>query len=90
MVQKRHQEEISGPCDSIDSAPLAEDLPRPKRELKKSRKARENEAQSQLHWYSSRRRPTRKKQAPPQRGSIQLFYLEQGYQSVKNKPIKAR
>jgi Transposase IS4 len=63
MVQKHHQEEISGPSDSIDYAPLAADLPRPKREIKKSRKARENEAQSQLPFVPSSTQTTR--QATP-------------------------
>lgn len=45
MVQKRHQEEISGPQDTIRSAPFASELPRPKRSRRKTRKATENEAQ---------------------------------------------
>jgi hypothetical protein len=31
MTQKHHQEEISGPLDSIEAAKLFEDLPKPKR-----------------------------------------------------------
>ena len=42
MVQKRHQEEISGPSDSLEDAPNASELPRPKRNRILSRKAREN------------------------------------------------
>jgi hypothetical protein len=47
MPQKHHQEEISGPLDTIEAASLAKDLPRPKRARIQSRKARENGAQSQ-------------------------------------------
>ena len=47
MTQKHHQEEISGPLDTIEAAPLAKDLPRPKRARIQSRKARENQAQNQ-------------------------------------------
>jgi hypothetical protein len=47
MPQKHHQEEISGPLDTIEAASLARDLPRPKRARIQSRKARENRAQSQ-------------------------------------------
>lgn len=46
MVHKTHQEEISGPSDKVDDALLAKDLPRPKRDRKPSRKAKENEAES--------------------------------------------
>ena len=48
MTQKHHQEEISGPLDTIEAAPLAKDLPRPKRARIQSRKAQENQAQSSL------------------------------------------
>ena len=48
MTQKHHQEEISGPLDSIEAAPLAKDLPRPKRARIQSRKAQENQAQNSL------------------------------------------
>ena len=47
IPQKHHQEEISGPLDTIKAAPLAKDLSRPKRARIQSRKARENQAQSQ-------------------------------------------
>ncbi|KAF7505305.1 hypothetical protein GJ744_001092 [Endocarpon pusillum] len=47
MVHKTHQEEISGPSDKANDATLARDLPRPKRKLILSRKARENESQNQ-------------------------------------------
>jgi Transposase IS4 len=47
MTQKHHQEEISGPLDSIEAAQLFEDLPKPKRARIQSRKARENRAQTQ-------------------------------------------
>jgi Transposase IS4 len=47
MTQKRHQEEISGPLDSVEAAPLARDLSPPKRARIQSRKVRENQAQSQ-------------------------------------------
>ncbi len=47
MVQKRHQEEISGPTDTIEAAPLTKDCPRLKRARIQSRKAQENQAQSQ-------------------------------------------
>ena len=46
MVQKHHQEEISGPSDLIEEAPYASELPRPKRTCILSRKARENRDQS--------------------------------------------
>ncbi|KAF7508216.1 hypothetical protein GJ744_009513 [Endocarpon pusillum] len=46
MVQKHHQEEISGPLDTIEAAPLAKDLPYPKRARIESRKALENRAQT--------------------------------------------
>ena len=48
MTQKHHQEEISGPIDAIEAAPLAKDCPRPKRARIQSRKVQENQAQSQL------------------------------------------
>ena len=48
MTQKHHQEEISGPLDTIEAAPLASDLPRPKRARIQSKKALENRAQNQL------------------------------------------
>ena len=48
MTQKHHQEEISGPIDAIEAAPLAKDCPRPKRTRIQSRKVQENQAQSQL------------------------------------------
>lgn len=62
MVQKRHQGEISGPLDSVNSAPLASDLTRPKRERFRSLKVVENDAQSELqlipiHPRTSERRP---------------------------------
>jgi hypothetical protein len=47
MTRKHHQEEISGPLDSIEAAQLLEDLPKPKRARIQSRKARENRAQTQ-------------------------------------------
>ena len=47
MTQKHHQEEISGPNDTIEAAPLAKDCPRPKRTRIQSRKAQENQVQSQ-------------------------------------------
>jgi Transposase IS4 len=47
MTQKHHQEEISGPLDTIEAAQLVEDLPKPKRARIQSQKARENQAQSQ-------------------------------------------
>jgi Transposase IS4 len=46
MTQKHHQEEISGPLDTIEAAQLVKDLPKPKRARIQSRKARENQAQS--------------------------------------------
>jgi hypothetical protein len=64
MVQKRHQEEISGPLDLIESAPLAKDLPRPKRIRLLSRKAQENSAQNEPSEVSSSRAATRVKTAP--------------------------
>ena len=48
MTQKHHQEEISGPIDAIEAAPLAKDCPRPKRTRIQSRKAQENQVQSQF------------------------------------------
>ena len=47
MTQKHHQEEISGPSDTIEAAPLAKDLSRPKRARIQSRKALENQVHSQ-------------------------------------------
>ena len=47
MTQKHHQEEISGPNDTIEAAPLAKDCPRLKRTRIQSRKAQENQVQSQ-------------------------------------------
>jgi Mg/Co/Ni transporter MgtE len=47
MTQKHHQEEISGPLDTIEAAQLVEDLPKPKRARILDQKARENQAQSQ-------------------------------------------
>jgi hypothetical protein len=44
MTQKHHQEEISGPLDTIEAAQLVEDLPKPKRARIQSQKARENQA----------------------------------------------
>ncbi|ERF72396.1 hypothetical protein EPUS_07558 [Endocarpon pusillum Z07020] len=55
MTQKHHQEEISGPIDAIEAAPLAKDCPRPKRARIQSRKARENQTQSQLSQVLSLR-----------------------------------
>ena len=48
MTQKHHQEEISGPIDAIEAAPLVKDCPRPKRTRIQSRKVQENQTQSQL------------------------------------------
>ena len=48
MVQKRHQEEISGPSNSLADALTAEELPRPKRTRKQSQKALENDSQKKL------------------------------------------
>ena len=48
MTQKHHQEEISGPLDTIEAVPLAKDLPRSRRARIQSRKVRENQAQNQL------------------------------------------
>jgi hypothetical protein len=59
MVQKRHQEEISGPLDLIESAPLAKDLPRPKRIRVLSRKAQENGAQTEPSKVPSSQAATR-------------------------------
>jgi hypothetical protein len=47
MTQKHHQEEISGPLDTIEAAKSIVDLSKPKRARIQSRKARENRAQSQ-------------------------------------------
>ena len=55
MTQKHHQEEISGPNDTIEAAPLAKDCPRPKRARIQSRKAQENQAQSQPFEVLSQR-----------------------------------
>jgi hypothetical protein len=46
MTQKHHQEEISGPLDTIEAAQLLKDLPRPKRARIQSQKALENQAQN--------------------------------------------
>ena len=59
MTQKHHQEEISGPIDAIEAAPLAKDCPRPKRARIQSRKAQENQAQSQFSEVLSLRPATR-------------------------------
>ena len=48
MTQKHHQEEISGPIDTIEAAPLAKDCPRPKRTRIQNRKTQENQIQNQL------------------------------------------
>ncbi len=48
MTQKHHQEEISGPIDAIEAAPLIKDCSRPKRARIQSQKAQKNQAQSQL------------------------------------------
>lgn len=45
MVSKRHQEEISGPQDTLSSAPFAIELRTSKRSKQKSRKVVENETQ---------------------------------------------
>ena len=58
MPQKHHQEEISGPFDTIEAAPLAKDCPRPKRARIQSRKAQENQEQSQLSQVLSLRPAT--------------------------------
>ena len=42
MARKQHDEEISGPVDKTEAAPLAKDLSRPKRARILSRKALEN------------------------------------------------
>ena len=55
MTQKHHQEEISGPNDTIEAAPLAKDCPRPKRARIQSRKAQENQVQSQSFKVLSQR-----------------------------------
>ena len=55
MTQKHHQEEISGPIDAIEAAPLAKDCPQPKRTRIQSQKARENQTQSQLSQVLSLR-----------------------------------
>jgi Transposase IS4 len=47
MTHKHHEEEISGPPDTIQAAESIVDLPKPKRARVQSRKARENRAQSQ-------------------------------------------
>ena len=46
MVQKHHQEEISGPSDLVEEALYASELLRPKRARIISRKARENRDRS--------------------------------------------
>ena len=45
MTQKHHQEEISGPLDTVKAASLAENLPRPKRARIQSRKVLKNQEQ---------------------------------------------
>ena len=55
MTQKHHQEEISGPVDTIEAAPLAKDLPQPKRARIQSFKVRENRAQSEISQVPSPR-----------------------------------
>lgn len=58
MVQKRHQEEISGAPDDIGAAPTAIEAIREERVRKKSRKAAENEqAVNDLHASSSELQP---------------------------------
>ena len=46
MTQKHHQEEISGPIDAIEAAPLVKDYPRPKRARIQNQKTQENQAQN--------------------------------------------
>ena len=78
MVQKRHQEEISGPLDTIEAAPLAKDLPRPKRARIESRKALENRAQ------------TAETEVLPLRAAPQSIPFESGISiplSAQNKPL---
>jgi hypothetical protein len=53
MARKQHQEEISGPVDLTQAAPLAKDLARPKRARILSRKALENRVQNQSTQVSS-------------------------------------
>ena len=55
MTQKHHQEEISGANDTVEAVPLAKDCPRPKRARIQSRKAQENQVQSQLFGVLSLR-----------------------------------
>ena len=47
MTQKHHQEEISGPLDLTEAAPLASECPRPKRARIHSPKAHKNWTQSE-------------------------------------------
>lgn len=56
MTQKHHQEEISGPLDTIEAAVSAIDLPRPKRARIQSRKVRENSCQSEISEVPALRR----------------------------------
>ena len=58
MTQKHHQEEISGANDTIEAAPLVKDCPRLKRARIQSRKAQENQVQSQLFEVLSLRLTT--------------------------------
>jgi hypothetical protein len=58
MVQKQHQEGISGPEDRAKDAPLARDLLRPKRARILSRKGRETRAQTFLFEVHSDRSAT--------------------------------
>ena len=55
MTQKHHQEEISGPINTIEAAPLVKDCPRLKRTRTQNRKTRENQMQSQLSQVLSLR-----------------------------------
>ena len=73
IVQKRHQEQISGPLDTVEAAPLAKDLPPPTKRFKfESQKARENRAQSELSQVLFRGRSikntTSKIKSSPARG----------------------
>ena len=73
MTQKHHQEEISGPLDTIEAAPLAKDLPRPKRTRIQSWKARENQAQNPPFEVLSLESPTAAAQSTHDNSSILSF-----------------
>ena len=76
MTQKHHQEEISGPIDAIEAAPLAKDCPRPKRARIQSRKAQENQAQNQLSEVLSFRSATPAVPTPTPSEQVSSEYLQ--------------